>query len=49
MSLAYCFYCLERSDQCECKHKDEEVIYGDLRRVYIQGYRDGKEGKEMDI
>lgn len=42
MSLAYCFDCLVRFDQCKCENPSGELIYGDLRVAYQQGYRDAK-------
>lgn len=46
MSLAYCYYCLERIDfeNENCKKHGDEVIYGEGRRTYLQGYRDAKAG-----
>ncbi len=46
MSMAYCKDCLEREDVCECENPSNEVVYGELRREYLRGYRDAKEGKE---
>ena len=52
MSLAYCKKCLKRFDQCDCASCDgfcDDVVYGDIRVAYIRGYRDAKDGKEMEI
>lgn len=47
MSLAYCFDCLERWDECKCTNSSGQV-FGEIRRSYIRGYRDAKEGKEEE-
>jgi len=49
MSLAYCFDCLKRIDECECNRPSDKIIYGELRVAYMEGYRDAKEGKEPNI
>ena len=49
MSLPYCKDCLIRKDECKCNNPSGEIIYGDLRRAYLEGYRDAKEGKEENI
>lgn len=52
MSLAYCYYCLERADACECKQCDgdcNEYVYGTHRVSYLRGYRDCKAGKEENV
>ena len=49
MSVAYCYYCLLRIDECSCEHEGEKIVYGDYRVAYLKGYRDAKEGKEEDV
>lgn len=49
MSLPYCYDCLEVDTNCECGSPSNRVIYGELRRAYLQGYRDHEQGKEEDI
>jgi hypothetical protein len=53
MSLAYCLHCLERIDNCKCPECDgdclPDVVYGETRVAYIRGYRDCKEGKDLDL
>lgn len=49
MSLAYCYDCLERIDQCKCGNLSGKEVYGEKRVAYLRGYRDAKEGKEEDV
>lgn len=49
MSLQYCYDCLEREDNCECKNESGRTIFGELRVAYLRGYRDASEGKEENI
>lgn len=46
MSLAYCFDCLERIDQCTCGNKSDKIIYGENRVSYERGYRDALKEEE---
>ena len=48
MSEAFCYDCLERTDQCECENSTK-TIFGRLRVAYLEGYRNAQEGKEEDI
>lgn len=49
MSMAYCYDCLERIDQCECDNPSDRHIYGELRVAYLEGYRDAKAGKYENL
>ena len=52
MSLAYCYECLKRIDECECERCGgacDEVVYGDRRVAYLEGYRDAQAGKEENV
>lgn len=49
MSLAYCYDCLERTDECTCDNPSNEEIYGETRVAYLRGYRDALEGKEENV
>lgn len=42
MSLAYCFDCLVRIDECKCDNPSGEYIYGETRVAYEQGKRDAE-------
>ena len=46
MSLAYCFDCLERIDECKCGNPSEKEVFGEIRVGYLRGYRDAKERKD---
>ena len=46
MSLAYCYDCLIRVDECECGNPSNSEVYGEKRVSYLQGYRDAKAGKD---
>ena len=53
MSVAYCYFCLERLQDCKCPECEGDcgnhIIYGDLRKAYLQGYRDAKEGEKENL
>lgn len=49
MSIAYCYYCLNREFSEECTCPDSRVVYGEGRVNYLQGYRDASEGKPEDV
>lgn len=53
MSLTYCYYCLDRTDNCECEECDgdclPDVVYGDSSVAYLRGYRDALAGRDEEI
>lgn len=53
--MSYCYFCLERTDECKCDEcagdlcEQQNTVYGDNRRAYLEGYRDAKAGKEENL
>ena len=49
MSLAYCYDCLIRIDECTCGNPSTKEVFGETRVAYLEGYRDAKNDKEENL